>query len=103
MSDTSPSKSISLTPPDPEGPVPTKRSDCLPGGSNEARPCRWMSCRHHLAGKASCALDVAEEGPHSKEEVAEYLGISRQRVQQIEDLVLFKLKRKRELLQFMKD
>ena len=28
---------------------PTHRGDCLPGGSNEQRPCPWVSCRYHTA------------------------------------------------------
>jgi len=62
---------------------PKTRGDCLPGGCNEARPCPFVSCRHHLhlsvktTGSItlhhgpgvepwelaeSCALDVAERG-----------------------------------------
>lgn len=62
---------------------PKTRGDCLPGGCNEARPCPFVSCRHHLylsvkeTGSITlhhgpnvepwelaetCALDVAERG-----------------------------------------
>lgn len=27
---------------------PRTRGDCLAGGRNEARPCPWYGCRHHL-------------------------------------------------------
>ncbi len=27
---------------------PKTRADCLPGGCNEARPCPWAGCKHHL-------------------------------------------------------
>lgn len=98
-----PGSTLSLTPPEPNGPKPTKRADCLPGGINEMRPCQHMWCKHHLAGKASCSLDVAEEGSHSMDEVAEIMGVSRQRIQQIEEVALFKLKRKRALFEYMKE
>lgn len=59
---------------------PRTRGDCLPGGSNEARPCPWVGCKYHLYLDASeatgtltynttgevedmrqtCALDVAD-------------------------------------------
>ena len=35
---------------------PQTRADCLPGGCNQARPCPWVSCRHHLA------IDVTSKG-----------------------------------------
>lgn len=62
---------------------PKTRGDCLPGGCNEARPCPFVSCRHHLylsvktTGSITlhhgpgvepwelaetCALDVADRG-----------------------------------------
>jgi hypothetical protein len=28
---------------------PRRRADCLAGGSNETRPCPWVTCRFHLA------------------------------------------------------
>ncbi len=40
---------------------PKTRGDCLPGGCNEARPCPWVSCAHHLylsvTAKGSLTLD----------------------------------------------
>jgi hypothetical protein len=40
---------------------PKTRGDCLPGGCNEARPCPWVSCTHHLylsvTAKGSLTLD----------------------------------------------
>jgi hypothetical protein len=35
---------------------PQTRADCLKGGINEARPCPFVSCRHHMF------LDVNEDG-----------------------------------------
>lgn len=91
---------------EPEGPKPKFRHECLPGGFNEKRPCAWFSCQYHLTGeKASCTLDVAEEGEHTLEEVAEIIGgISRERVRQIEEVALHKLKKKGvNLRQYLKD
>lgn len=67
---------------------PSRRGDCEHG----PRPCPWTRCRHHLTSAAkegfepteTCALDVAERGPHTLEEVAALLGMSRERVHQIE-------------------
>lgn len=77
---------------------PRTRADCAGG----PRPCPWVSCRHHLYLDVlpngalehapvevhemvdSCALDVADEGPHSSNEVGEVLGCARQRIEWIE-------------------
>jgi hypothetical protein len=74
---------------------PTVRRDCLKGGSNEQRPCRWSKCHHHLGfGKrSSCTLDVADEGGTSLEEVGELLGLTRERIQQLEFVALRKTKK----------
>lgn len=69
---------------DHEAERPKHRSDCLPGGINEQRPCPWVSCKWHTAievnevgslrvsfpGMAmdeiptTCALDVAGSEDH---------------------------------------
>lgn len=78
---------------------PRLRSECIDG----PRPCPWVSCRHHLylevRGKSiyltwegkepweleeTCALDIADSGAHTHEEVARILNVSRARIQQIE-------------------
>jgi len=79
---------------------PFFRCQCVDG----PRPCPFFSCRYHLyldvnsAGgivlnfpdktlddlKDTCALDVAERGDHTLEEVGEYLNLTRERVRQIE-------------------
>jgi hypothetical protein len=79
---------------------PRTRGECIDG----ARPCPWVSCRHHLAlyidshgrvrltfpegepdeTRATCALDAADEGAHTLDEVAVLLNCSRERVRQIE-------------------
>lgn len=83
------------------GERPTCRTECVDG----VRPCPWVSCRYHLAidiirgrvrinppGDDTCALDVADRGPHSTREVGEILGISKQRASHIEQDALAKLK-----------
>lgn len=84
---------------------PVIRGDCryLP------RPCPWVGCKWHLlfdvlgrrksrelapelaaefmfnGMRRTCALDVADDGGGSFEDVGEVLQVSRQRVQQIEE------------------
>lgn len=83
---------------------PRQRSDCP-----TFRPCPFVSCRYHLyldvtrRGRlrinfpekdlddleVTCALDVAEEGPKTLEEIGRIMGgISRERVRQIEQAAL---------------
>jgi DNA-directed RNA polymerase sigma subunit (sigma70/sigma32) len=42
----------------------------------------------------SCALDVADRGPHSHEQVATYLGVDKQAIQQFEEYAMPKLAKK---------
>jgi hypothetical protein len=81
---------------DPE--APRTRGDCEDG----PRPCPWVACRYHLAiaeialngdvrlvdewddGRPTCALDVADEGEHTQEEIAALMSVSQQRVDQLE-------------------
>jgi hypothetical protein len=83
------------------GERPTVRSQCAGG----ERPCPWVSCRYHLylsvnpeSGaitinfpnqepwdlKETCALDVAERGGITLEEVGELMNLTRERVRQLE-------------------
>ena len=87
-------------------PAPQTRGDCVDG----PRPCQWINCRYSLVGEKgtaergkayhfntgdhdapldalaeTCALDVADKGTHTLDEVAALLGVSRQRVQQISE------------------
>lgn len=91
---------------------PVTRGDCLPGGCNEARPCPWVSCKHHLAldvnptngnikltfpdvevweMRNTCALDAADEDGLTLEEVAARTNLTRERIRQIETLALERL------------
>lgn len=73
----------------PEGPPPQTRADCLEDGPNSARPCRWITCKWYLPRVVlgqphSCALDVADQGGTTLEVVGELMGLTRERVRQIE-------------------
>ena len=75
--------------------------DCSHGGAPGT--CQERQCRYHLAHRGysehqlapsrDCALDVANEGPHTREEVAAVLGMSDERLRQIEKRALARLKR----------
>lgn len=88
---------------------PMQRSDCRDG----ERPCLFVSCRHHLyldvnpvTGSIklnfpdkevwelaeTCALDVAERGGITLEEVGEIMNLTRERIRQVEVSGLEKLK-----------
>jgi hypothetical protein len=64
-------------------------------------PCTQVRCRYHLAQLGvsahhreptrDCALSVANEGPRYLDEVAAILGITGERVRQIEERALRKL------------
>jgi len=87
---------------------PRTREDCR----NQPRPCLWIGCRYHLMFewldgprakmispfteinqlKETCALDVADRGGITCEEIARMLNTSRERIRQIEKKALKKLK-----------
>ncbi len=90
-------------------PRPTNREECR----GEVRPCPWVACKHHLyldinpeTGsikinfpdlepwelKHTCALDVAERGGITLEEVGEIMNLTRERIRQVEVRGLLKLK-----------
>jgi hypothetical protein len=80
---------------------PRTRAEC----SNQVRPCPWVACKHHLyldvnprTGSIklnfpdlepwelehTCALDVAEDGGHTLEEVGDITNLTRERIRQLE-------------------
>ena len=88
---------------------PATRGEC----ANVARPCPYVSCKYHLyidvnprTGSIkinfpdkevwelehSCALDVANQGGITLEEVGEILNLTRERIRQVEVRGLMKLK-----------
>lgn len=87
---------------------PTSRSVC----ENGVRPCPYVSCRYNLyldvRGDgvlrlnfpqlepdemiASCALDMADDGPRTLEQIASLMGMSKERARQIEAAGLEKIK-----------
>lgn len=88
---------------------PMTREDCI----NGPRPCLFVSCRHHLyldvnpvTGsiklnfpdrevwelEETCALDVAERGGITLEEVGAIMNLTRERIRQVEVHGLAKLR-----------
>jgi hypothetical protein len=88
---------------------PKTRADCV----NGPRPCMFVSCKHHLyldvnpeTGSIklnfpdkeiwelehTCALDVAEKGGITLEEVGEIMNLTRERIRQVETRGLAKLR-----------
>jgi hypothetical protein len=82
-------------------PRPTSRVEC----AVEQRPCPWVACKHHLyldvnpeTGSIkinfpdlepwdlpeTCALDVADRGGITLEEVGEIMNLTRERIRQVE-------------------
>ena len=93
---------------------PRTRADC----GAEARPCPWVACKHHLyldinpdTGSIkinfpdrepwelehTCALDVAEGGGRTLDEIGEITNLTRERIRQVEIRGLWKLRARREL------
>lgn len=88
---------------------PKIRGDCIDG----QRPCPFVSCAHHLyldesySGgvtlnfphlevdelRETCALDVADRGGETLEHVGEFMGITRERIRQLQELALARLRR----------
>lgn len=88
---------------------PRTRGECR----GDPRPCPWVACKHHLyldvneeTGSIklnfpdlepwelqhTCALDVAERGGITLEEVGEITNLTRERIRQLEVRGLLKLK-----------
>jgi len=92
-----------------DGNRPKTRADCV----NSPRPCMFVSCKHNLyldvnpeTGSIklnfpdkeiwelpyTCALDVAEKGGITLEEVGEIMNLTRERIRQVETRGLLKLR-----------
>lgn len=90
-------------------PRPQTRAEC----ENEARPCPWVACKHHLyldvnpeTGSIkinfpdlepwemgeTCALDVADRSGITLEEVGDIMNLTRERIRQVEVRGLLKLR-----------
>src|SRR5207248_2939150 len=90
-------------------PRPTTRAECR----EEARPCPWVACKHHLyldinpeTGSIklnfpdlepwelaqTCALDVAETGGKTLDEIGEITNLTRERIRQFEVRGMIKLR-----------
>ncbi|MBL8602932.1 MAG: DNA-binding protein [Myxococcales bacterium] len=90
---------------------PQTRGDCLHGPMSE-RPCPFVSCKHHLfldvndrTGSIklnfpdrevwdlpeTCALDIADRGGITLEEVGAIMNLTRERIRQLETRGLAKL------------
>lgn len=94
--------------------APRNRRECIKG----LRPCPYVGCRYHLAidvipetGRIvfnvpeeacdagvvdlgeTCALDVAARGPWTLDYIRQFLGVTRERVRQIEAAALRKIKK----------
>jgi len=88
---------------------PRSRADCV----NAPRPCMFVSCKHHLyldvnpsTGsiklnfpdkeiwelEETCALDVADRGGITLEEVGNIMNLTRERIRQVETRGLLKLR-----------
>ena len=89
---------------------PRTRGEC----ENVERPCPLVSCVHHLYWDYlrqhpqaevtdlthSCTLDVADLGGITLEEVGDMLGLTRERIRQVEEIGLRKLKKRPVMQQF---
>ncbi|HKO48996.1 MAG TPA: sigma factor-like helix-turn-helix DNA-binding protein [Polyangiaceae bacterium] len=74
---------------------------CVDNGAPGAA-CRHTECRYHLDHRGywehahrpthHCSIDVANEGPHTLDEVALFMGVSGERVRQIEEEAFEQLK-----------
>lgn len=66
----------------------TTRAECP-----TLRPCDRTACRYHTGNlSASCALDVADAGAHTLHEVATVMGMSTERIRQIEASAIRRLR-----------
>lgn len=92
---------------------PQTFADCESVGLGDITPCPFVSCKHHLyldvnprTGSiklnfpdrevdelpATCALRVAEQGGATLEDVADIIGVVRERIRQVQDRALAQLR-----------
>lgn len=104
-----PQRRLELEPRDPK--APRTRGECVDG----PRPCPWVSCRHHLYLDVSprtgaiklnfhdlevwelqetCALDVADRGGETLEDVGDLMNVTRERVRQMQNRAHEELRRR---------
>lgn len=91
---------------EPEHWRPATRAECI----DLPRPCPYVGCRHHLAIEVTargdiahigdptemaetCALDIADRGGITLEEVGEIYAVTRERVRQIEEKAKRKIRK----------
>ena len=75
--------------------------ECVDDSPPDAR-CSHTECRYHLAHRGpwehaphptrDCAIDVANEGPHTLAEIATFLGLTTERARQLEEQAFEQLK-----------
>lgn len=97
---------------------PRTRGECETGGANEERPCPWIRCKHHLfievshrgtievdvsTLKNTCVLDIADDGGMTLEEIGSMVGLTRERIRQLEEQGLRKMRKARVLATFKDD
>lgn len=86
-----------------KAPAPKRQLVMPPEGEARAicptvRPCPYTGCRYHTGSddqQLTCSLDIAACGEHTMELVAGVLGVSQQRIEQIEKSAIEKLKKLR--------
>ena len=91
---------------------PRTRAKCPPMQADGSRPCPWVGCRHHLHldvihnGRLKlthperapwewarpCSLDHVDEEGMTLDEVADVMGMSYERVRQLEERALIKIR-----------
>ncbi len=98
---------------------PKQREDCqATGAEGSERPCPYVSCKHHLyldvsprtgaiklnfpdlevwEMKETCALDIADRGGTTLEDVGAIMNLTRERIRQVEVRALAKLEALRDM------
>ena len=76
-------------------------AECVDDGPPDAH-CAHTECRYHLAHRGpwehaphptrDCAIDVANEGPHTLAQIATFLGLTTERARQLEEQAIEQLK-----------